>query len=237
MMREYPKIQLKIDIETDISNCISFVKRHLKGEDKNFLSWFLPDDFQFIVSKKFSEKEREKIIREYTKHIYKIKHKEINRGLERAKKDWGNVEDKYFKLVDNIFNGFNWNKDSYIGIISIFSMYPRWLNKGIFFLPYKHKIPKYSNRVIAHEMLHFIFFDYLYKKYKFKEHSEIKNKPDDYIWKVSEVFNNVIEDWKPYNKIFRDKIRLYPDTKKMFNKMQKQWQKKKDVDWLLSQWF
>jgi len=115
-------------------------------------------------------------------------------------------------------------------------MLPRYVKQKIFFFPYKHKISKYSNKVIAHELLHFIFFDYLEKNHGLEEWSKIKNKPDDYIWKISEVFNNVIEDWRPYNRLLKDKPNPYTGTEKMFEKMKKQWREKQDIDWLLEGW-
>jgi hypothetical protein len=236
-MGKYPKIKLKIDIERDINNCINFIKCERSGVRRQFLLWFLPVDFQYILSKNFSEKERNKIIREYTKHIYKIRKDEIEKGLKNAKKDWQKVEKRYFQLVDKIFKGHPWPEGNYRGIISIWQMYPRYIQHKIFFFPYKHKIAKFSNKVIAHEMLHFIFFDYLEKKYKLKEKSKIPGKSDEYVWQVSEVFNNVIEAWGPYNKLFKEKPRPYPGTEKIFQKMKRQWGKKQDIDWLLDQWF
>jgi len=235
-MSKYPKIKLKIGIKGDTNNCINFIKSERKGIRRQFVLWFLPDDFQYILSKNFSEKERNKIIREYTKHIYKLREKEIKKGLAKAQRDWQKVEKEYFQLVDNIFNNHPWPKGNYRGVISIWRMFPRYVKQKIFFFPYKHKIPKHSNKVITHELLHFIFFDYLEKKFNLKEHSRVKNKPDDYIWKVSEVFNNVIEDWKPYHQLLKDKPNPYTGTEKMFQKMKKQWQEKQDIDWLLGEW-
>jgi len=235
-MLNYPKIKLKIDIKGDINNCINFIRSERKGIRNRFLFYFLPDEFQYILSKGFSTEERNKIIKEYTNHIYKIKRKEIKKGLEKAEKDWQRAEKEYFKLVDKIFKNYPWPKGNYRGIISIWHMFPRYIDHKIFFFPYNHRAPKFSNNVIAHEMLHFIFFDYLKKEYKLKEGSKIKNKPDDYIWKVSEVFNNVIEDWKPYNKLFKNKPNPYTGTEKMFSRMKKQWREKQDIDWLLGKW-
>ena len=87
-MSKYPKIKLKIGIKGDTNNCINFIKSERKGIRRQFVLWFLPDDFQYILSKNFSEKERNKIIREYTKHIYKLREKEIKKGLAKAQRDW-----------------------------------------------------------------------------------------------------------------------------------------------------
>ncbi len=235
-MNKYPKTKLKIDLKEDTNNCINFIKNEHKGNKRQFSLWFLPDDFKYILSKNFSEKERNKLIRKYTKYIYEIREKEIKKGLAKAQKDWQKVEKQYYQLIDRIFKNHPWPKGSYRGIASIWHMFPRYIKHKIFFFPYRHRIPEFSNKVIAHELLHFIFFDYLEEKYNLKEDSKIKNKPNDYIWKISEVFNNVIEDWRPYNKLFKEKPKPYPGTQKMFQEMKKQWQEKQDVDWLLSQW-
>lgn len=235
-MFKYPKIKLKIDIERDIRNCFNFVRSKRGDKDQQFLLWFLPDDFQYILSKNFSEKERSKIIKEYTNHIYKIKRNEIKKGLEAVKKNWQKVESRYFKLINKVFKGHPWPQGNYRGIISVWRMFPRYIKPKIFFFPYRHKVPKFSNKVIAHELLHFIFFDYIDKKYGLKEMSE-KGKLNEYVWQVSEVFNDVMEDWQPYYSIFKIKPMSYPDTEKIFAKMKKQWEQKQDIDWLLDQWF
>lgn len=86
-------------------------------------------------------------------------------------------------------------------------------------------------------MLHFIFFNYLEKNFNLRENSKIKGRANNYIWKISEVFNNVIESWEPYRKIIEIKTHPYPGTEKIFNKMKDQWKRKQDINWLLSQWF
>lgn len=235
-MSKYPKLNFKIDEKEDTNNCINFVKSERKGIKCQFLIWFLPDDLKYILNKNLLENERDKIIREYTNHIYKAREKEIKNGFKKAQEDWQMVEKEYFELVDKIFKNHSWPKGNYRGIVSIWHMFPRYIKHKIFFFPYKHKNLKFSNKVIAHEMLHFIFFDYLEKRFNLKEDSKIKNKPDDYIWKISEVFNNVIEDWRPYNKLLKENSRPYPGTKKMFQKMKKQWREKQDVDLLLDWW-
>jgi len=233
-----PKIKFTIDIKEDTENAIDFVRRHAADTklDKKFLKWFLPEEVQYILNSKFSKKEKEKILINYTESIYNLRQKEIKDGFEKVKKDWGKVEKDYFKIVDRVFNKYPWPKGDYIGFASIFNMYPRNIIKKTFYFPYIHNISYYANKVIAHEMLHFIFFDYINKHYKLKEDFEFKNKTKRYLWEVSEVFNNVIENWEPYKQILKTNFRLYPGTEKMFKKMQSQWQKKQDIDWLLDKW-
>ncbi len=233
----YPKIKFKIDVKTDIENAKSFIKR--RKSDKYFLEWFLPKEVQYILNGKFSEKELNKILEAYTIHIHTLRRKEIENDIKSVRGNWAKVEKGYFKLIDRIFNNFLWPRGSYTGFATIYNMYPRNISKRVFFFPYIHNIPNYANYVIAHEMMHFIFFDYINKIYEIRENAEFKNKPQKYVWQISEVFNNVIEDWKEYQNVIKchRKPRPYPGTEKIFSEMKKQWRKKQDIKGLLNKWF
>jgi len=197
----YPKIKFKADLKTDTENCISFLKHKRPRQNKQFVVWFLPLDLRYILDKKILIKKRDGIIKEYVRRAYKNKKTEIESGLKEMIENWRKVEKAYFRLVGRVFKNHPWPKGNYRGFASIFYMFPRYIDKRIFFFPYTHKIPKYANKVIAHEMLHFMFFDYIEGKYGLKENSRIKDRPANYIWQVSEVFNNVMENWELYNLI------------------------------------
>lgn len=236
LMTIYPKIKFKIDLRVDTKNAVDFIKYNRSKQYKHFALWFLPEELRYILDKKISVSEKNKIIKDYTKKTYKDEKEEIAVGAKKVEDDWLRIEEKYFGLVDKIFKGYSWPRGNYRGYISIFKMYPRYVDSKIFFFPYKHRIPKYSNKVIAHEMLHFIFFDYINKRYSLREKSKIKNRPDNFVWQVSEVFNNVMENWEPYNKVIKDKGQPYPGTEEIYELMSKQWLERQDVDWLLDKW-
>ncbi len=160
----------------------------------------------------------------------------IKKGTAKTARNWKNIEKKYFAIADKIFNHHPWPKGKYIAYASIFGMFPRNIQSKYFYFPPIHPIFKFANKVTAHEMLHFIFFDYVEKHYGLKEDSAIKGKPDNYLWQVSEVFSNVMENWRPYQKIAGDKGRPYKGTEKIFNEMTAQWQKRQGIAWLLDQW-
>ncbi len=89
--------------------------------------------------------------------------------------------------------------------------------------------------IIVHEMLHFMFFDYVEKKYG-KEFGWKKAESYGYLWKVSEAFNAVMEDWPPYKKLFLHASAPYPGTEKIEALMAKQWKRHHDIDKLLDYW-
>lgn len=233
-----PKVLLKASKEADIKNALLFIKYNLK-ENLAFVRWFLPKKLHYVLNKRYSQKERNRIIQKYTNYIFDNKKKEIKKAVIKARKDWKLVEKKYFDLVNKVFKNHLWSNGKYVGFASVFCMYPRNIKEKTFFFPFRHTVPKFSNTVITHELLHFIFFDYLKTKYGLRENSEIKGKKDNYIWQISEVFNSVIENWEPYYKIFKVKtLKQKPYTGyKYFLQMKKQWKKKQDIDYLLNQWF
>jgi len=227
-----PNLKLIINVKKDTANAKDFVKYG------DFLNWFLPSNFQFIDSKKFSLAEKNKILTEYTKHIYKINKKEITAGVEQTKKQWSNVEKSFYKLVNKIFQGYPWPKGNYTGYASIYHMFPRHIEEKVFFFPYKSN--KMDPRlVIAHEMLHFIFFDYIKNKYKIGEHTKIKGKEPKYVWKISETFNVVMRNWQPYMKLFgitKKEKPYHQGYERMFKKMTVQWSKEQNIKKLLDKW-
>lgn len=227
-----PNLKLSIDVKKDIGNAYRFIKY------SDYVDRFLPLNFQYILSNNFSPAQRNKIIEEYTKHIYKINGKEIGEGLVETKKRWAKVEDKFYRLVNKIFQGYSWPKGKYTGYASIYHMFPRYIKEKTFFFPYKQN--KLDPRLtIAHEMLHFIFFDYIKNKYGIEERAKIKGRESKHIWKVSETFNVVIENWQPYMKLFGRKEKRIPyhqGYKKMFREMTKQWTKEQNIKKLLDKW-
>ncbi len=226
-----PKLTLKIDIDADIENAVAFLTRN--KDNAKMVRWFFPEELHYILDGNFSRKEQKKIIEAYTKSIYALRRKEIDIRLKQVKEDWQRVGKDYFSIVDRIFKKFPWPKGRYVGYVSIFNMYPRNIEAKSFFFPYIHSTPQKHNEVIAHEMLHFIFFDYIEKTYGINEDFKFKNKPREYVWEVSEVFNNVIEDWEPYKKIIKSKPFLYHGKVVMFNTMQKHWNKEQNIKELL----
>jgi hypothetical protein len=233
MKKIKPDLKFKINIDQDIANAQDRFWR--KGE---FGSWFFPKNFQYILSKNFSYKEGDKIIAEEAKYFYQKNKVEIAKGVIEVKKQWQKVENDFYEIVDKVFQGYSWPKGKYVGCASIYNMYPRYIRRKTFFFPYSGKRIN-TAMVIGHEMLHFIFFDFIERKYKVRENTEFAGKNSKYVWRVSESFNNVIENWEPYKKIFKikDESKPYPGCEKIFRAMKKQWVKKQDIETMLDYWF
>jgi hypothetical protein len=230
-------IKFIIDYKQDTKNCFNFFNWRNK-DNKDYLKKFLPKHLQFILNKSFTKKEKDKIIREYTKSYYLNYQQYLKDNIKKIKKEWTKVEPKYYKIINKIFKNHPWPKGNYRAFGSIYNMYPRHIDSKIFYFPAETNNPQFALKVIAHEMTHFIYFDYLKKKYKLNEDSKIKGKKDEYVWLVSEIFNYTLERWAPYKKIFKNESKRKPyfGNENLCQKMHKDWQKKQDIDWLLDKW-
>ena len=235
--KSYPNLKLIVDPAVDIKHGPTFVFNSIKNGRRNFLPRFLPYLLHYVISEKISNAKRNKIISDYGRYCYKAHTSEIKSGTKTVVADWDKMKNKYFCLVDLIFKKHHWPKGYYVGFATIWHSYPRNVKNMTFYFPYSHSLPQYANKVISHEMLHFMFFDYIKSRYGLAEGAKIKGKDVNYVWKVSEAFNNVIEEWAPYKKIFKHPARPYKETLDIFNKMSRQWKQKQDIDWLLDQWF
>jgi hypothetical protein len=234
MLIKKPDLKLIINKTSDTKNAQYF----LRSTPPIFIKWFLPSDFYFVTDKKFSKAEKNKIISAYTDYFYQDHKKEIVAETNKTIREWKKVEPKFYRLVDFIFKGYQWPKGNYTGCASIYYMYPRDIKNKYFYFPYfsTHHNPI---AVIAHEMLHFIFFDYIKSTYGIKEETEIKGKDPKYVWQVSETFNNILENWSPYaNIIPQEKKSIpYPGCEKMYQIMETQWRKNPDINKFLNNWF
>lgn len=225
-----------MDVDEDIENCLSFFKRNSK-ENPRFVKWFLPNELLYILKGKINRAKINKILRKYTRNAFKNNNQKIKENVKKARKDWKAVEKKYFGIVNKIFKNHPWPKGKYIGFASVFTMYPRNIKDKTFFFPgivYSKGTPL-TTAVIGHEVLHFMFFDYIKKKYRLNTNSKIKGKEEKYLWKVSEVFNSVIESWNPYYKIFKFKTPPYTG-KNLYKRMRRQWIENPDINGLLDKW-
>lgn len=224
-----PKVILKADVNADIKNSALFVKYNFE-----YLELFLPNDLQYLIKNKISKNKIAKILKPYVLKTFDSKKFEIKENIRKAQSEWKSTENDYFNLVNKIFKNHPWPKGKYVGFASVFTMYPRSIQNKTFFFPgviYSKGTPP-TNTVIGHELLHFIFFDYIKKKYNLDTDSEIKSKEKRHLWKVSEVFNSVIESWNPYYKIFKFKTPPYTG-RDLYKKMRRQWVQNPDIDNLL----
>ncbi len=206
------------------------------GNHPEFAKDYLPEILRYTFDKGFSKKRRDEFIATYARQCYRTHREVMERGRAKAMAEWKKVEKKYFRLVGVLFKKHPWPQGHYVGFATVWHSYPRNIKTKTFQFPYWHRFPLYANKVIAHELLHFMFFDYIEAKYGLTQQSKVKKNDPEYVWKVSEAFNDVIQEWKPYKDVFKYSARPHKGTEEIFKKMNGQWKQKQDVDWLLDKW-
>ncbi len=118
----------------------------------------------------------------YVDQVYKDKEIELINTKMEVQKSWNLVEQRFLDKTQNLFNGHLWPEGAYVGFLSIFNCNPRFLDEKTFQVYYSH--PEGLVYVCAHEMLHFIFYDYLDRKLALT-----REVPESTIWDLSEIFN------------------------------------------------
>ncbi len=218
----YPKIKFKIDFKKDILIFFNFLRDSKYDEGRNF-QWAVLKHYPYF--KKFNKNINKKIVEDFVFKYYSKNKKFIERNLTIYEKNWKKIEKEFFVLIKNIFPKLKWPKGKYIAYSTMWSMYPRFLDDKTFQIPAISKKKKIVNFIIAHEMLHFIFYEYFLNKYKkYKNH-----KYDFFVWHVSEIFNVIIINRPDWQKILKNKDNGYPEHKKIIKKLSKNYYNLQDL--------
>ncbi|MFA6136429.1 MAG: hypothetical protein WC705_03715 [Candidatus Paceibacterota bacterium] len=158
---------------------------------------------------RLNKRSQPKIIDDYFDVYYKIHKEKIKRKINEIRREWIKWEENFVSITEKYFGGFKFSKGRYIAYPSIINCNPRFLDSKTFQFFYKKEIPD-AVHTIAHELLHFIFFDFVNKKLP-----KIKHElSDDELWDLSEIFNVVLLRMLYKNIINHRYIHPYPDHKK-----------------------
>lgn len=175
---------------------------------------------------KEDEKKRE-AISNYFDLFYEQHGDYLKRKKVEFNKEWKEVEDEFLDVTGKIFKGYPFPRGKYVGYLSIIDCNPRFLEDKTFQIYYLHR---YGVRyVTAHELLHFIFYDYAEKKYPelFKE----LDTEGGSFWDLAEIFNSIILHTPSFIKIhgIKEKV-VYPEHLKYLPELDKIWREYQDID-------
>ncbi|MBD3251185.1 hypothetical protein GF380_01800 [Candidatus Uhrbacteria bacterium] len=223
-----PNVILRVDQAADLQMAKAFL-RYGKYQER-----FFPKELHVVLDNDVPTRTKDRHITTYTKQYYDDHFPKITKGVALTKKRWKRFENAFYKLTNRIFDHHPWPEGDYTGTASIFRMYPRDIRRREFFFPYDCSGHDPLS-TIAHEMLHFMFFAYLYHRFRLRESSRISGKPTEYIWQLSEAFNTVIENWEPYMKLVHatKKIKPYPECASLYRSLSRSWSTHQSVSKLL----
>ncbi len=141
----------------------------------------------------------------FVNYYYQEHDVDLKQSLKIIEHNWNKVRSHFFKVSDKVFNNYSWPDGKYICFLSIFNCNPRFLDDKTFQIFYRTDVN--TNVIIAHEMLHFIFYDYFEKR-----ENDLYNKlGTDGIWRLSESFD-ILALENPIYKILNPKVSShYPE--------------------------
>jgi hypothetical protein len=212
----FPKIRFKIDPIKDIQSFFIFLEEAKYDGGRNF-DWAVlrhyPYFNKFKTGTDFSVSK--KTVEDYVNAYYFKNREQVEKNFYIFENNWKKKENAFFKLVNNLFLNTNWPKGKYIAYATMWGMYPRFIESKTFQIPGIVKNKKSVSLIIAHEMLHFIFFAYFLNKYKkYKSH-----KYDFFVWHVSEIFNSVIFRRSEWQELLRVENQDYPEHQQIITKL------------------
>jgi len=151
--------------------------------------------------------QRKKTISIYFDRYYRTHKISIRRKTELLRLAWSKREKEFVAITKNFFGGFRFPKGKYIAYASIIDCNPRFLESKTFQFFYKKSVAD-AIHTISHELLHFIFFDFIEKRFK----KEIKHLSEDQLWNLSEIFNFIVLESSLYHHIVNQKFVIpYPN--------------------------
>ncbi|MFA6390977.1 MAG: hypothetical protein WCX78_04560, partial [Patescibacteria group bacterium] len=210
-----PKVRFQIDEKKDIKTFFCF-SDDTEYDGGRSLNWAILKKYpelkeQFKDNVFVGEK---KYIEEFVLNLYQNEEKVMNENLELYEKKWRKIEKEFYRLTDALFPLRKWPVGKYISYPTIWGMYPRFLDDKTFQVPFNAKEEKSVNIIIAHEMLHFVFYDYFLEKYpEYDEHSMVA-------WHTSEIFNVIIQNLPEWIKVFEIPSGAYPEHEKIITEIQ-----------------
>lgn len=223
------KFELNKEIDKQMTNIFLSGSFKLGGVDfsKN-ITYFHP---KLEKVKKKNDNERKKFISEYFDEYYKKHFEELEKKVIKIEKEWRRVEKKFINQLNKIFKNPVPPKGKYIGYLSVINCNPRFLDNKTFQVFYKHKSG--SNLVIAHEILHFFFYDYAVKR-----HTDIFTSLDTnkgIFWGLAELFNDVVMALPEFVEIHGNKdVGGYPYHEQYIDHVKKLWDNNPNIDnWLI----
>ena len=176
-------------------------------------------------TRQLKAQKRKAFISSYVDSYYDDHQSSIKHNLRAIEVSWRQRERKFISTTTNIFQGFPFPSGQYIAFASIVDCNPRFLETKTFQIYYKKPTPE-AVYTTAHELLHFIFFDFIEKKLA----KEIKILSEAQIWDLSEIFNVIILTTTLYQDIIDQHLVIpYPNHNFLLPQFEKAYQNSEDI--------
>jgi len=210
---QHPRVKFELNKELDVDIASQFINLSTSGVDFGAGIVKLHPELQDSKSKTASEQKVD--IKDYVDKYYLENSDNIKKVLKNVQDEWLEAQELFFSSVNRLFQGHSWPDGRYICYLSIFDCNPRFLEDKTFQVYFRHN--QGTNHVIAHEMLHFIFYDYFEKK----ESKFYKSLDENKIWQLSEVFDDLVLALPSFDAFKPKDESHYPEIADLFDKLNK----------------
>lgn len=193
-----PEVKFELDLELDIWKLKTFSLRTDKPGGMDPSKMVLDKHPMVAIFNEKPLEEREKLIRAYVEEIYNSKSEKLKNYCRMAKDCWEANKEEIYRTCGRLSPNTAWPEGKYVGYITISPPCPRFLDLKTFQFPAAG--PEFAVRIAVHEMVHFIFFEYIRSRYL----PQLKNPPEKEmqkllegkfiapIWGISEAFNLMV---------------------------------------------
>jgi hypothetical protein len=227
------KINFKISKKQDLSTLKAFVKESKYGDETTLKCAFFnlyPGLKNYIKRKKVGEPEFYisdiNSIKSFIDNEYATNKVTLRENLNKIQAGWGEKTETYFRLASELFAEKYWPKGEYTACATIWGIYPRFIERRLFQIPALKLEKQFTMIVIAHELLHFAFYNYFLKNYP----EYTMNENSFFIWNISEGFNEVVQ-WHPkWIREFGFGCDIYGGRDEIVKKLQKKYSKLDIID-------
>lgn len=240
-MKKYPQLKFLIDPGREIEIYFMFSRQAKSSTRSRLMSraFYGPHPkLTPLRGSNLSENQKRSILRSYINAYYEKHLSRIQKNMRLVRKLWERRKDRFFKLINRIFNNPLWPRGQYyVAYPTIWGMCPFDTRNKIIWFPFDRHKTDYLVAIIAHEMLHLIFYDYLYQRY-----SKYRNeKYFPIIWPIAEGFNMFIQSRKEWRALFGQRPEPLPEHKPVLKRVvrtiRKIWSEKQNISYLLEKIF
>lgn len=166
----------------------------------------------------------------HTERFYREHGKDLERARLDFERTWRNASKTFFSLTKALFGPGFPASGTYTCHPSMWNCNPRDIPHRVFQVFYRNDNPV---EIITHEMLHFAFYEYVYKRYPHLKSAEHSQR----LWKLSEAFNTIVLNSPAWKKRLRTRRQSpYPALRDLVRTMRRQWAQKRSLDAMLD-WF
>lgn len=158
-------------------------------------------------------------VKQWVRQYYRKDSERVEEDMIAAKRAWSRLAPAFFQFTDEIFGTLPWPQGKYIAYPTVWGMFPRYLEDKTFQIPVRFRRKKLIPVVVAHELLHFICYQYL-----FRTRPELKKERNTFLaWHVTELFNSVVQTTASWRTVFGAIPLDYPMHEKILYKLRRKY--------------